>query len=248
MSSYKNFAEYYDILTNNIPYEKRGEYFNAILQKNSIKDGILVDLACGTGSLSEVMSALGDDVVGVDSSIEMLSVAMDKRYDSGKDILYLNQEMQELDLYGTIDACICALDSLNHIVTANDVQTVFKKVSMFLNPNGLFIFDVNTDYKHKNILSDNVFVYDYDEVYCIWQNSKCVDNVIDINLDLFCKDEDGRYTKQTENFSERAYTHAEILCFIENANLELIDFYEGDSFDKPTDDCQRVVYVAKSRK
>ncbi|MFZ2539868.1 MAG: class I SAM-dependent methyltransferase [Oscillospiraceae bacterium] len=248
MSSYKNFAQYYDILTNNIPYAKRGEYFNAILQKNSIHEGILVDLACGTGSLSEVMSDLGYDVVGVDSSVEMLSVAMSKRYDSGKDILYLNQEMQELDLYGTIDVCICALDSLNHIVTASDVQTVFKKVSMFLNPNGIFIFDVNTEYKHNNILSNNIFIYDYDEVYCIWQNSKCTDNVIDITLDLFCNNEDDTYTKQTESFSEKAYTHTEILNFLQNANLELVDFYADDSFDKPQEDCQRIVYVAKSRK
>ncbi|MEG0693232.1 MAG: class I SAM-dependent methyltransferase [Oscillospiraceae bacterium] len=249
MSSYKNFAEYYDILTNNIPYAKRGEYFNAILKKNAINDGILVDLACGTGSLSEVMSDFGYDVVGIDSSIEMLSVAMTKRYDTGKDILYLNQEMQELDLFGTINACICALDSLNHITIASEVQTVFNKVSMFLHPNGIFIFDVNTEYKHQHILSNNTFIYDYDEVYCIWQNSNCVDNVIDISLDLFCKEEeDDIYTKQTESFSEKAYSHEEILGFIETADLDLVAYYADDSFDAPTEDCQRIVYVTKSRK
>lgn len=249
MSSYKCFAEYYDILTDNIPYQKRGEYFHAILQQQGIHDGILVDLACGTGSLSEIMSDFGYDVVGIDSSIEMLSVAMSKRYDSGKEILYLNQEMQELDLYGTINSCICALDSLNHITDPQEVQLVFDKVSMFLHPNGIFIFDVNTPYKHNCILSDNTFIYDLDEVYCVWQNSKCVDDVIDISLDLFCKDQgDDLYTKQSESFSERAYPHQQILEFIANADLELIGFYADDSFDEPSPDCQRIVYVTKSRK
>ena len=248
MSSYKNFAQYYDILTENIPYLKRGEYFHAILKENNINDGILVDLACGTGSLSEIMSDFGYDVVGIDSSIEMLNVAMEKRYDSGKDILYLNQKMQDLDLFGTINVCICALDSLNHITDLSDVQTVFDKVSMFLHPNGVFIFDVNTEYKHQHILSNNTFIYDYDEVYCIWQNSSYKDNIIDISLDLFCKEDDDTYTKQSESFSERAYSHDEILTFIEQANLDLVAYYEDDTFDAPTKECQRIVYVTKSRK
>lgn len=253
MKGYTTFAEYYDILTNNIPYLKRGEYFNAILKNNGITDGILVDLACGTGSLSEVMADFSYDVIGVDGSADMLAVAMNKRYDSGKDILYLNQEMQELDLYGTIDACICALDSINHIISKSDVQTVFNKVSMFLNPKGIFIFDVNTKYKHEQILSNNIFIYDFDEVYCIWQNSPCHEDIIDISLDLFCKNEAGNgggcyYEKQSESFSERAYSHEEILDFLQNSKLELVDFYSDDSFEKPTPDCQRVVYVARSMK
>lgn len=248
MSSYKSFASYYDILTNNISYKKRAEYFNEILRRNSITDGILVDLGCGTGSLCEIMYDLGYNVIGVDSSVEMLSEAMNKRSESLKDILYLNQQMQELDLFGTIDVCISALDSLNHITSEEDLQTIFNKVSMFLNPNGLFIFDLNTEYKHENILSNNVFIYDYDEVYCIWQNSKCKNGVIDITLDLFCKDEEDKYEKYTEFFSERAYSHENVLNIIKNANLELIDYYADDSFDKPDKDTQRIVYVAKSKK
>lgn len=248
MKSYTSFASYYDALTENIPYLKRGEYFNSILKMNGISDGILVDLACGTGSLSEVMADFSYEVIGVDSSAEMLSIAMNKRYESGHDILYLNQKMQALDLYGTIDVCICALDSINHITSPNKVQTVFNKVSMFLNPAGIFIFDVNTQFKHNKILSDNTFIYDLDEVYCVWQNSPCHNDIIDISLDLFCKNSDGSYQKQSESFSERAYSHEQILSFIKKADLSLVAYYQDDSFEPPAPDCQRVVYVAKSMK
>ncbi len=248
MSSYKYFASYYDILTSNIPYLKRGEYFNAIINRNGKHDGILLDLACGTGSLSEVMATLGYDVIGVDSSYEMLSEAMNKRYESGHDIMYLCQDMTEIDLYGTIDICICALDSINHVCDTKAVQTIFNKVSLFLHPEGLFIFDVNTTYKHNEILANNTFIYDYDEVYCVWQNTLADNNIIDINLDLFCKNDDESYTKLTEQFSERAYTHEEILRFINNTNLKLVDFYADDTFDKPNETSQRIIYVVKSTK
>jgi len=248
MSSYSHFAEVYDKLTSNIPYRKRGEYFNAIIKQNRKPEGILVDLACGTGSLSEVMADLGYDVIGVDSSGEMLCEAMNKRYDSGKDIMYLNQDMTKLDLYGTMDICICALDSINHICDIKKVATIFEKVSLFLHPEGLFIFDVNTVYKHQNVLANNIFVYDYDEVYCVWQNALEENNIVDITLDLFSKNEDGSYNKYCEQFNERAYTHDEILGFINNTNLELVDFYAEDTFDKPIETTERIIYVVKSTK
>lgn len=248
MSSYIHFAEVYDKLTSNIPYRKRGEYFNSIIEKHRKPEGILVDLACGTGSLSEVMADLGYDVIGVDSSGEMLSEAMNKRYDSGKDIMYLNQDMTKLDLYGTMDICICALDSINHICDSDKVSIIFEKVSLFLHPEGLFIFDVNTVYKHQNVLANNIFVYDYDEVYCVWQNSLEENNIVDITLDLFSKNEDNSYNKACEQFSERAYTHSEILGFINNTNLELVDFYAEDTFEKPTQTTERIIYVVKSTK
>lgn len=248
MNEYQAFASYYDILTSNIPYRKRGEYFHALFLKFGIPGKILLDLACGTGSLSEVFSDLGYDVIGTDSSEEMLMEAMDKRVHSGKDILYLCQSMQNLDLYGTIDGCVCALDSLNHITDATAVQAVFAKVSLFLAPGGLFIFDVNTVYKHEQILSNATFVYDFDEVYCVWQNSVCRDRTVEITLDLFGVNEDGSYDRDTETFSERAYTHEEILGFIHGTDLKMIACYAEDCFDPPTAETQRVIYVAQSTK
>lgn len=248
MNGYHAFAAYYDILTQNIPYQQRGEYFHALFQKFGQSKGILLDLACGTGSLSEVMAELGWDVIGVDGSPEMLTAAMEKKALSGKDILYLCQDMRELDLYGTIDGCICALDSINHVRQAKDVQRIFDRVALFLAPGGLFLFDVNTPYKHEQILSNQTFVYDMDEVYCVWQNSPCKNGVVHITLDLFAQDEDGRYFRETDQFAERAYSDRQIRRFLQNAGLELLACYGDDSFSEPQADTQRLIYVARSLK
>ncbi len=147
-NSYLTFARYYDILTQNINYNEIADYFYHLLCENNVKEGILLDLACGTGSICELMCDKGFEVIGVDNSYDMLNVATQKRAESNKDILYLCQDMDKLDLYGTIEACICSLDSLNHVIDENILQEAFKKVSLFLVPNGIFIFDVNTCYKH----------------------------------------------------------------------------------------------------
>lgn len=246
--SYINFAPYYDILTSNISYLKRGEYFNCLLEKFNKTNGILLDLACGTGSLCEVMTTYGYDVIGVDGSEEMLSEAINKRYESGHDIMYLCQDMQNLNLYGTIDICISALDSINHVLDKNEVKNIFAKVSLFLHPEGIFIFDVNTIYKHQKILANNAFIYDYDTIFCAWNNNLAENNIVDIHLDLFCKNKDNSYNKLTEDFSERAYTHEEIIDFINSTDLQLIDYYAEDSFEKPNETTQRIVYVTKSTK
>ncbi len=246
--SYAYFSKFYDTLTSNIPYRTRGEYFHAILKQNPPPGPILLDLACGTGSLSEVMASLSYDVIGVDSSEEMLMEAMNKKYDSGLDILYLCQDMTALDLYGTVDCCICALDSLNHLPNSEAVLKAFQNVSLFLAPDGIFIFDMNTIYKHEKVLSDKVFVYDTDDVFCVWQNSPCHDHTIDITLDFFAEAHAGQYTRETETFSERAYSHDEICALIEQAELSLLTCYKGDTFDPPDETTERVVYVTKSKK
>lgn len=247
MSGYHGFAGWYDLLTSNIPYQQRGEYFHMILHRFGIEPGVLLDLACGTGTLSMVMEELGWDVIGVDSSEEMLTQAMNKKIASGNNILYLCQDMRELELYGTVDACICALDSLNHITDEKDIALIFQRVAAFLEPGGLFIFDVNTPYKHEYILSNQTFVYDYDEVYCTWQNSICHEGIVDITLDLFSLEEDGTYYRETEEFSERAYSHEELVALLAQAGLECFACYGDDSFDSPKFDTQRAVYVARSK-
>lgn len=246
-TSYKHFASCYDILTANIPYRKRGEYFHSLISRFGKPECLLLDLACGTGSLSEVMAALGYDVIGVDNSFEMLSEASQKKISSGHDIMYLCQDMCELDLYSTVDACICALDSINHIVESDEVQMVFDGVMTYLEPKGLFIFDVNTPYKHEYVLADNTYIYDCDNVYCVWQNSfddtVPKEKIVDIKLDLFIKAKGNRYERFTEEFSERAYTHDEILSFAKAAGFEILAYYEDGSFDKPSDEAERVVYI-----
>lgn len=246
--SYVAFAECYDELTGNVDYEKRGQYFHTILKKYGKEKGILLDLACGTGSLSEFFARLNYDVIGVDASEEMLAVAQEKKYESGSNIIYLCQRMEELNLFGTVDIVICALDSINHVVDPEKVQQIFERVSLFLDEDALFIFDVNTVYKHERVLADNTFVYDVDSVYCVWQNHLLPDHVVQMDLDLFSYDEENDcYYREQESFCERAYSEEELASFLEHAGFEVLARYGDDTFALPEETTQRVIYVVRNR-
>lgn len=246
MLSYSCFADYYDNLTNNVDYKQYAEYILKLAEKYNHSMGITLDLACGTGSLTVMLKKMGVDIYGIDASPEMLSVAQEKALDSEiSGMLFLCQKMQNLDLYGTIDTCICTLDSINHITNINDVQKAFSKVSFFMNPNALFIFDVNTLYKHKQVLADNTFVYDTEQVFCVWQNTLLEDQrSVEISLDFF-ENLDGMYRRYSENFTERAYTHEEICKMLETAGFKLLDVFGEMTFEEPKPDSQRNIYIAK---
>jgi len=247
MSGYSAFARYYDQLTANIDYKKRGEYFHSIIQKfKTTKENILLDLACGTGSISEVMAGLGYDVIGVDNSDEMLGMAIEKKFDSGLNIQYLCQDMRKLDMFGTIDITICALDSINHLASLNDVRKVFENVAFFSELGGLFIFDVNTVYKHKKILADNTFTYETDDVYCVWENTLNREtDEVKMNLEFFEREENGLWSRSSDSFSEKAYSENDIEELLSQCGFELLGKYGDDTFDSPAEDCQRIVYTAR---
>lgn len=242
--SYGIFAEFYDELTLNVGYDRRAAYLAVLLAKFGHRAGLTLDLACGTGSLTLELAKLGIDVYGADASEEMLSVAQEKALESNTDTLFLCQKMQELDLYGTIDTCVCSLDSINHLTDIDDVQKTFEKVSLFMNKGGLFVFDVNTVYKHKEILADNTFVYDTDNVYCVWQNSLKENNIVDIDLTFFVPDGESYY-RYDESFSERAYTRDELTELLNKAGFEVQAVYGDMGFNEPTENEQRIVFVAK---
>lgn len=256
--SYGTFAEFYDVLTDNVGYKKRAKVINSLIEKySSPKDEkpILLDLACGTGSLSFEFEDFGFDVIGTDLSEDMLSVAMEKKLELDSSAIFLRQDMRELNMFGTIDVAICALDSLNHLTEFSDLEKVFDRVSLFLNKDALFIFDVNTIYKHKEILSDNTFVYDCDEVYLVWQNSTCdEDGKIEINLDFFIPEEqsedeeDTAYFRESESFFERAYSHEAICELLSKNGFELLERLDGDSFEGISEKSQRALYVARLKK
>ena len=148
--SYNIFADYYDVLMQNVGYKERSDYICELMKRHNHEFGITLDLACGTGSLTTELALKGIDVYGIDASAEMLSEAMQKSSEKGLNILYLKQKMQNLNLYGTIDTCICTLDSINHITKEEDVTKAFERVAFFMDKDGLFVFDVNTVYKdHK---------------------------------------------------------------------------------------------------
>lgn len=245
--AYSAFAEFYDLLTGEISYPKRAEYFHQVLTKFGGGSGILLDLACGTGSLSVEMACLGYDVIGVDGSCEMLSAAMAKDNDAQGKVLYLCQQMEELDLYGTIQATVCALDSLNHVTDLDTLEKIFEKVSLFSESGSLFVFDVNSVYKHREVLGNNTFVYDMEEVYCVWQNTYHPENhLVDISLDFFVEEE-GVYYRESEAFSERAYTPEQLDKLLEKTGFEKLAVYGEDSFDPPGETEQRLIYVARRR-
>ncbi len=227
-----------------VDYSKRADYIVEILKRFNHNAGITLDLACGTGNLTFELAKRNFDIYGIDMSQEMLSKALDKNYDNNMDILFLCQKMQNLDLYGTIDTCVSSMDSINHIVSQNDLQEAFNKVGLFMVKGGYFIFDCNTIFKHKNILADNTFVYDVDEVFCVWQNSLSDNNIVNITLDFF-EPNGNVYYRTTENFSERAYSTDTIEIMLNNSGFKLSAVYDDLTFDKPKDNSQRIVYVAQ---
>lgn len=245
MSGYGVFAEYYDRLTENVEYKKRADYFRTLLSAQGVTGGTLLDLACGTGRLLIEMAAFGFDVIGVDASAEMLCVLQNKPETAELKPLLLCQTMQTLDLYDTVDTVVCALDSINHLTDSKDVKAAFQRVSLFLNPGGVFVFDVNTVYKHKAILANNTFVYDLDGLFCAWQNRLDEKkDTVEITLDFF-EEEDGAYYRSTETIAERAYPLEDIRAWLEEAGLTVLNIYEELTQSPPKSDTQRAVFVCK---
>lgn len=243
--SYSSFALYYDSLTQNVGYPARAEYLIHLLDRMNHKAGLALDLACGTGSFTIELAKRGIDIYGIDSSESMLSVAKQKAADNGLDILFLHQQMQSIDLYGTVDTVFCMLDSINHLTRESDVMKTFSRVSLFLNPGGFFVFDMNTLYKHRCVLGNQTFVYDTDDVYCVWQN--CFEernSIVGITLDFFGRDGEV-YRRSSEHFYERAYDTELIVSMLSKAGLETVGLFRELSFEKPDDQTERIVVVAR---
>ena len=248
MGGYGLFSNVYDTLTENVNYAARADYIADLLAEHGITGGILLDLACGTGTLSIEMAKKGFEVIGVDASADMLSTAMNNAYESGENVMFLCQQMQQLDLYGTINAAICTLDSINHLTDPEDVQLAFDKVSLFTEPGGIFVFDINTVYKHREILANNTFVYDLDEVYCVWQNTLDSDtDTVQIDLDIFEILEDGAYERTQESFCERAYPTDEIKDMLTKAGFETLAVYDELTKDEPKEDSERLFIIARKK-
>lgn len=243
---YNSFSEYYDTLMQNVGYKDRAQYILDCFERLDHDMGLSLDLACGTGSLTVELKERGVDIYGIDASYDMLTVARDKCAQLDLDILFLCQKMQSIDLYGTIDTCICTLDSINHLTKLSDVQKTFDRVSLFMNKGGYFLFDVNTVYKHTDVLADNTFVYDADDVFCVWQNSLRENNIVDIELDFF--EREGRvYYRTNESFSERAYTDDELTAMLNKSGFDVVAHYGDMTFDLPKDNEQRVIYIARKK-
>ena len=249
MRKYTDFAYYYDSLTQNVEYKKRAEYFDSIIKKYQKNDGrYLVDLACGTGSLSEEFFRLGYDVLGIDYSEEMLTSALDKKYESGSDIQYVCQDMTCFELYDKADIIVCALDSINHLSSAEDIRKTIERASLYLVSGGLFIFDANTIYKHREILGNNAFIFENEQVFCAWQNNyHTKDNRVEIFLDFFEKSDNGKYDRYSEDFSEIAIPSEEMDKFLTDCGFEIIAHFDDDTFEPVHEKTQRIIFVAQKK-
>lgn len=242
--AYESFGRFFDGLMENAQYEKRAEYYHKLLVDNEIESGILLDLGCGTGTMCLEMANRGYEVIGIDSSVTMLVQATEKT--AGKDILLLNQDMTELDLYGTVDCAICTLDGINHLPDKESVQRTFDRVSLFMNPGGIFAFDVNTVYKHREVLGDNCFVLENENVFCTWQNSLNEDNSIEITLDFF-EEEEGIYYRETESFTERAYEIGELTQMLEKSGFEILSIFEDMTTIPLSPKSEKAIMICKKR-
>lgn len=242
MNSYGDFAAIYDILTEDVNYTKRCDYIEEIFKRHAEKSPSLVaDLACGTGSVCIGLSERGYDMIGIDSSPQMLSVALEKS--EGKGILYVNQDICSFELYGTVDAFLCLLDSVNHLTEDGDLDALFSLANNYLNPNGLFIFDVNTKYKFEEILSDNIYTYEKDGIFYVWENNY-EDRICDIYVNFF-KESNGMYERIEQSHSERFYSEDEIRTTAQKHGFSVEGVYGELTFAPPEKDCQRQFWVLK---
>ena len=242
---YNEFAYLYDSLINDVDYEKWADYYFSVFNRYGHKPCLGLDLGCGTGNLTLELAKRGIEMTGVDLSEDMLMVAREKS--EGQDILYLNQDMTEFELYGTVDFIVSSLDCINYITDKRDLLSVFRLVNNYLDPGGLFIFDINTRYKLENIIGNNTFVLENDDVFCTWQNEYDKRKKIsDFYLTFFCKNECG-YERFDEQHTERAYEIDEIKTLIEKSGMKLLKVYDSLSFESPKKNSERVFFVAQEQ-
>lgn len=220
MEMYEDFALVYDRLMDETPYEEWCQFVVGRLKQDQITDGILLDLGCGTGSMTELLAKQGYDMIGVDLSDSMLDIAMEKRAQSGHNILYLQQDMREFELYGTVRAVICLCDSLNYLLEENDLLTTFKLVNNYLDPNGLFIFDFNTVYKYETVIGDSTIAENREDCSFIWENYYTAeDQINEYDLTIFVKQQKDLFRKFTETHLQRGYTLETMKRLVEQSGL-----------------------------
>lgn len=248
MGSYESFASVYDDFMDNIPYPEWAEYVLSLLKKHQVEDGLVLDLGCGTGSMTEELAKAGYDMIGIDNSIEMLEIAREKAMESGHDILYLLQDMREFELYGTVKAVVSICDSMNYITEIEDLTEVFRLVNNYLDPEGIFIFDLNTLYKYETLLADNTIAEDREEMSFIWDNYFYEDERInEYQLNLFIQQEDGRYDKFQETHYQKAYRIDEVVKALEDGGMVLEAVYDAFTMEPPKEDSERIYVIAREK-
>lgn len=242
MEAYTSFAQVYDMFMDNVPYDEWGEYISNVFKENGIKEGVIVDLGCGTGKLSRYMAKKGYDMIGIDMSMDMLEIAMDNEEEN---ILYLMQDMRELELFDKADGIFCACDSLNYIIEECDLLRVFENVGEYLNPDGIFVFDMNTQYKYEELLDEYTFAENRDDGSFIWENYYDREEMInEYYLTLFIK-EGELFRKYSEIHYQKCYTLDTVKKLLKEAGFEIMGIYDGYTKDELKPDSDRMSVIAR---
>ncbi|MGO5029569.1 class I SAM-dependent DNA methyltransferase [Candidatus Agathobaculum pullicola] len=245
MNSYQTLSAYYDRFTHDVGYEQWAEFFVALFAREGVEPKLVLDLACGTGSLTRLLAQRGYDMIGVDASSEMLMQAMQNTFDCQPRPLFLNQRMECLDLFGTVDVCLCCLDSVNYVTEPDVLQQAFDRVHLFLEPKtGLFVFDINTPEKFARI-DGNSYVREDEDVFCVWQ-AAVEDGLCAYQFDIFERDGE-TWTRAQEAHEERVYTIPELTVMLEKAGFSEIKTYGDQSFSPVQGGEDRVYITARKR-
>ena len=242
MNGYHALALVYDICNERAGYEKLSAFICEHLSQYK-ENNIVLDAGCGTGAMSLLLSKKGFDVIGVDISPEMLSQAQQKAYDANQNILFLLQDLSSLDLYGTVGGIVCLRDTLNHLEPAK-LQKALERFALFLEPGGILIFDINTEYKHRNVLAGNTFVYENSDSMVVWRNAYDEKHSrVELIVDVFCKNEDGSYNRSCDDFFEYNIDEKQLTDMLKSCNMELVEVLDGDKMGPRVDNSERLLFV-----
>lgn len=247
---YDLIAPIYDEVNGDINYYEWAKFVQRIIEKfgSGIPCELMLDLGCGTGSMTIALAQLGYDMTGVDISTEMLDIARDRAADAGYEdkILWLCQDMREFELYGTVDAAVCSLDGINHLITNTDLDKCLRLVHNYLVPGGLFIFDVNGKYKFENVYADETYCMENEDSVCVWQNYyNEKSHLCDFYITLFKKVQDGRYERYDDTETERMYTLRSLKNALKRCSMEFVGAYSDFEFTNATDNDERIYIVAR---
>ncbi|TCO71473.1 class I SAM-dependent DNA methyltransferase [Marinisporobacter balticus] len=245
MESYSAFAYVYDQLMEDVDYKGWVLYIEEIFERCGIKPKNIAELACGTGNVTNILAKRGYNLIGVDISADMLFIAQEKSRAMGVEVIYLNHDMRELSLPTELDGILCVCDGVNYIADEKDLRKVFKSVYHHLKDGGLFIFDISTYYKLANILGNNTYAENFEEVSYIWENYfEEAQKMCDFDLTIFVKEED-TYRKYEETHSQRAYEEKEILDQLKGIGFKKIECFEAFTFSDPKEESERIYFVCQ---
>lgn len=268
MDAYESFARVYDELMDNIPYEEWTDYIVGLLHEYHINSGLLTELGCGTGNITELLANAGYDMIGIDNSTEMLEIANEKKQKHHlSSILYLLQDMREFELFGTVNAIICVCDSINYLLDIDEITMVFRLANNYLEAGGLFICDFKTCHYFKDIVADSTIAEDREKVSFIWDNYYDEDsNINELALSLFIKEdasegeggaskdlqttahENNIYRKYQEFHYQRGLTMEEMKHCVDASGMELVAMYDAFTHHAATNDSERIYVIAREKK